>query len=393
MRIFASLLCSALLLTACQDSDRADDALAREPEMNAPGSSDSSVYAENLVDETVNSAGDIESYENEEADGEYSNVFRRSEEDRDFDSPIEDPTPDDENFPYEKNEQPRAAINPDPSGSYEVEDRAGNSTEYGSAATPGTSDSSGTAVPLREKRGGNQANIGAVGYDEEGGTGGSDAGQGSFFRPLEAGEDGYSEDVIQLGARTSMEDDIDSRYTDLTKRMYAVEKNQNVLAFQPNLYDYSVYTTWSATGLAVDSSSGEVRTVEELQAQQPPTYGSGCDKDEDPIGCSTENLDADLKGLFNNPRVVAAMEAEKVSGIRFRIDETGKILPGSVEVTETVQGGTCNSGPCRQLAGSVQRSLAKTTWQPATRGGSGISSIVTLPLNYTPPEDVGTNAM
>ncbi len=390
---FLSALAFLILLTstACNSPSRTDNlGKVNHDDDQMPGNEGGLEY-EDGEGADATAVGAIDSYGNlpdaEERSLEYSNVFRRDASDADY-AIVTDA---DLDMPHVAPDErvPTGALGGQVA-TYDVDDRGRESVKYGSARSsqlPGEVD---LDDDLRgaNARAGNQAAIGAEGSanaylddyfdsDEEDYRGDGRTGN-SWYRPLDPNERDYAKsNIVRIGGATETED-YQARYNELKSVLYSVENNQQAVAYAPNNYTYSYLTTW---GNLYDTDSYGSRAV--ATPNRAPVLGTGCDQDEDPIGCSTANLDRELRGFLNDPRVLRDLQASQISGVSFDVDAQGNIAPNSVRAE--VDGQLCYTAACRRVSRTLEGLLTAQTWTPAQRSGRAAISRVVLPLRYRMP--------
>ena len=420
------------LLGACNDpTDRGTPAAnVTYDERREPGNDDA-IEGRPLDD--LEEVGSIQSYAQDIGDGdpvEYDNIFRRGAEDAGFDFLTED----DADLPHVEPAGRPADLPPKGSVDLErahgaehieryapqntladrgvedrdggVEDRAREYLRYGSnrASEPGN-----TRFGETERvRGGQQAKIGAVGYDNERLEGyydtdeedfwardyGDDEGTGnSWVRPLRDDQDeDWPDNIVRIG-RTGEAKNYNEKYAELQQRLYDIPENQQALAYQPNTYSYSFLTSWDgrpvstrSRGNAGDEASGD-RAGNEVAYDRPPLMGSGCEQADDPITCSSAQLDGSLRRFLNDPRVLRGMLRSGITGVTFDVDEEGAVIPRSVRA-ELADRSLCYTEDCTIMTRNLARILAAESWTPAQRRGVATVSRIRLPLKARQTEEL-----
>lgn len=439
----AFALVALLGLGACNDANRTDDrGLVQHDEDQFPGNDNE----EELGPEPASEApelGTVNSYGRGDDEGEnetYSNIFRRDADDAENSTYTTD---DDADFPHV--DRPGDDLNPDGRAGLALDsggvdrDRSVSAAEDPSASTieryapQDTEDASqvneigdpqdnapygnNIAVDgptINEEQaaarddddgepdfnegigGGQQTAIGAVGTandelreyydtDEEDyvANAGSDGESwGSWYRPLDPYERGFNERTIQLGGALEEGQGLDARYQAIQRRLYDVPENQQSVVYAPNNYTYNFLTSWD--GLAV-SAEGEADDEGEVAYDRPPLMGSGCGQADDPVTCSSTELDASLRRFLNDPRVLRDLMRAGVDGVSFDVDTSGNVKPESVRATAS--GRTCVDGSCERFNRALGKALRRQEWEPGTRFGRTAEARVNLALKYRQTEE------
>lgn len=389
----ACLLAGALAFAACDTPNRTDNlAPVQHDEDQYPGN-DNVLEDNRLRTEEPPVVGSVNSYAGSDEEESYSNLFRRSPEDADFAVVTET----DLDMPHTSVSDGEPIATADPSGDYDVEDRVRENLEYGSNRASELDDD-GDDPDAREVRGGNQDAIGArgyanhelreyydtdeenYGYDDDDG----DATGNSWIRVLDPAEKNYNEQVVKVGG-VSTDSDYRTRYEELKDVMYAVPENQQARLYAPNNYSFDFVTSWSGVVKSAQSDDADADYGNEVAYDRPPLMGTGCEQSDDPISCSTAELDGQLKDFLNDPRVLASMRRSGIEGVDFEVNEKGEIVAGSVRAKAA--GKRCVGDDCERFNRSLERALRKQSWQPAQRRGRNTVSRVKLPLRYQQTEE------
>jgi len=393
------MISATLIISACGDPDRTDNL--------TPGSVDQEQYPgnDNEVDpnslEDNEAVGSVQSYENvsedEASDGEYDNIFRRDASDAD-NATVTDEDLDMPHTVEGEGPVPSAAGGGD--GESNVADRGREDSAYGSGT------SSGGTVDPDVPAGGGGAMANAPNQDEIGAQGGrnyvleeyyagseesytrstSDAAGNSYIRPLDPAEQNYNEQVVRVGGEPET-DAYMARYEQLKNVLYADPNSQGKLVYSPNNYTVEYVQDLAAMTAAPDpDGDGEVMVTMDASEDKAPLYGNSCLQADDPISCSSNALDADLRGFLNDPRVLQSMRRSGIDGVVFDVDEDGTVLANSVQAR--TGGKACSSAECMRFSRTFARTLASSEWQPGMRLGAPTVSRIRLPLRYRQTEEM-----
>ena len=449
LALAAALALATLTLatSGCKDPSRTDDkALVDHDEDRFPGNDDE--RDEPGLAETGPEVGTIQSYGRGDDDGEigsdnYDNVFRRDAEDADFDTYT---TEDDMDFPHvdraggegDLDGDGRAGLGTgepapdrgaipadDPSASTierydpvdpedesvrgEIGDPQDNAPYGNNAAVDGPTineeqaaahdDADGEPDFDEGIAGGQQTAIGAVGTandelreyydtDEEdylARAGSEGESWGSWYRPLDPYERGYDERTVQIGNPDTEGMGLDARYEALRRRLYDVPENQQAVVYAPNAYTYHFLTGWDGIAVSGEGAS-DVDYGNETAYDRAPLMGTGCEQADDPVTCSSGELDRSLQRFLNDPRVLRGMMRAGIDGVRFDVDTAGRVEPRSVRAL--VNGRACDAtDDCARFNRAMATALQREEWSPAMRFGRASGARVDLALKYRQTEE------
>ena len=443
----AALLVAAATLLACKGEDRTDNlALVNHDEDQFPGNDNE--YPEPGPPEAPPTVGTVNSYARGDDDGgldddTYSNIFRRDAEDvdgatytteADADIPQVDPAgknlsrPGTAGLALDSTPQRRFSLDGDgeaggaPSASTierydpadpedetlrrEIQDPQDPMPYGNNIAIDGPTIAEERAAAERDAAnpdfdagiaGGQQTAIGAVGYanseldeyydtDEEdyrADAGSSGESWGSWYRPLDPYERGYDERTIQLGPPEEGLG-LDARYEAIQRRIYDVPENQQSVVYAPNDYTYQFLTSWDGIAMSAEGEN-ELGGGNEIAYDRPPLMGSGCEQADDPVTCSTAELDKSLQRFLNDGRVLRSMMRAGIDGINFDVDTAGQVVPSSVRALAS--GRVCEDDDCRRFNRAMAVALRKQEWTPGTRFGRVTDARVNLKLKYRQTEE------
>ena len=368
--------------------------------------------------DSLQEVGSIQSYNRLPEDGEndaYDNIFRRDVEDADFSTYT---TEDDLDMPHKVPQGSPADLDPDyvdntetgrpsastierydPQRTVEQYDGVIDVKEDRPLGTTRASMPDGAKDDEEDVRGGQQTAIGATGTDnyrleeyydtdEEnyGYNDDSDGGEwGSWYRPLSDNEKAYNEDVIRLGDG-DRSPDYTQRYNQLKEKMYSIPENQQSVLYAPANYTYSFLTDWNGLAMSTKVQRGS-EYGNETAFDRPPLMGTGCEQADDPVTCSTTNLDKELKQFLNDPRIVRDMMRLGVKGINFDVDQKGRIRPNTIEVVKA-DGVVCEDNDCTMFNTAIRQVFRELEWTPGQRLGVPTVSRLELPLVYEQAEEI-----
>ena len=181
------------------------------------------------------------------------------------------------------------------------------------------------------------------------------------------------EDVYQVSLYApAMSDVAAASYTNTQSKLFAKPGAQNYKTYQPIQLEFIPLLSWHAP------APERMPADKAARVNSAPKFGTDCDNASDVVGCSSGSFSAELMPILNDPRVAQGIANDRIDGLRFELDNTGKVKANTLEVLS--DGQRCTAGACARFRSLVAGVINQQTWSPSLKDGVAVATRVHVPL-------------